>query len=159
MSQSIVPSLSTSVADAVLHHIVVRNTVMHSHPTIVKYMYIYLFCFPIVSLLSLYAWSILSRKHMAFKFCCSMNWMCFLSYRKSDKKKAKELLAQEQAVVDSELYEARYDALTDTKNDFRCLNNYNNVPLVNLKTLAKVNASLPHPCLQQVIFVEQWKFS
>ena len=39
--------------------------------------------------------------------------------RKSDKKKAKELLAAEQAVIDSELWEARYEALTETKNDFR----------------------------------------
>lgn len=39
--------------------------------------------------------------------------------RKSEKKKAKEMIAAEQAVVDSELWEARYEALTETKNDFR----------------------------------------
>ena len=45
--------------------------------------------------------------------------MYFWQFRKSEKKKAKELAAQEQAAADSELWNARYEALYDTKNDYR----------------------------------------
>lgn len=39
--------------------------------------------------------------------------------RKSEKKAAKELAIQQQGTIDSELWNAQYEALCDTKNDFR----------------------------------------
>ncbi|XP_067943520.1 basal body-orientation factor 1-like [Watersipora subatra] len=39
--------------------------------------------------------------------------------KKSEKKLAKELATQQQAAADSELWNARYEALSETKNDFR----------------------------------------
>lgn len=42
-----------------------------------------------------------------------------MTYRKAEKKRAKELLVQEQAANDAELWDVQFRTLEETKNDFR----------------------------------------